>query len=104
MSNILDSFKFFLLILLIIYSTIISILYLDIHINASNYQKERENTLMKKEKELTNRESIVVDKEICFRELTKLKTIQSTALDVLKSYSSDQFLETKSDSSTKTIR
>lgn len=93
MSNILDSFKFFLLILLIIYSTIISILYLDIHINASNYQKERENTLMKKEKELSNRESIVVDKEICFRELTKLKTIQSTALDVLKSYTPNHSTE-----------
>ncbi len=61
-------------------------LYWHQYTNLQDYQKEKDDALTIKEKDLLNRESIVVDKEICFRELTKLKTIQSTALDVLKSY------------------
>lgn len=86
MSNIIDNLKTLLMLALIIYAVVVSMLYWYNYKNIENYQKEKEELLSQKEKELNNRESIVVDKEICFRELTKLKTIQSTALDVLKSY------------------
>jgi hypothetical protein len=63
-----------------------SILYWSDYINQNKYQQEKENILNAKEQDLKNRESAVVDKEICFRELTKLKTIQTSVLDILKSY------------------
>ena len=81
-----ETIKTLLVFILIVYSIVISMLYWHQYTNMQSYQKEKEDILISKEKELINRESIVVDKEICFRELTKLKTIQSTALDVLKSY------------------
>lgn len=81
-----DTLKTVLLVVLFIYSIIISVLFWIDKNNLENYQKDRLSLIVAKEKELEKRESIVVDKEICFRELTKLKTVQSTALDVLKSY------------------
>ncbi len=86
MSSIGETFRTLLILILIIYSVIVSMLYWHQYTNLQDYQKEKDDALTIKEKDLLNRESIVVDKEICFRELTKLKTIQSTALDVLKSY------------------
>lgn len=82
-----ETIKNIILLILLIYSVAISTLFWFYYNNLSVYQKDKDNLLEAKEKELQNRESIVVDKEICFRELTKLKTIQNTALDVLKSYS-----------------
>ncbi len=81
-----DTFKTILLVVMLIYSITISVLYWTDKSNLENYQKDRQNLILAKEKELEKRESIIVDKEICFRELTKLKTVQATALDVLKSY------------------
>jgi hypothetical protein len=78
--------KIIAIILLLIYSIVLSILYWIQRSSLEDYQKERLYAITAKESELTKRESIVVDKEICFRELTKLKTIQNTALEVLKSY------------------
>lgn len=82
----LDILKNIILLLLLIYSITISVLFWTQYANLENYQKDKSNSLTTKEKELNQRESIIVDKEICFRELTKLKTINETALDVLKSY------------------
>ena len=81
-----SSYYTILIVLLIVYAIIVTTLYLYQRWNIHEYYKEKEDMLTMKEKNLIDRESIVVDKEICFRELTKLKTIQSTALDVLKSY------------------
>lgn len=82
-----ETIKTILLVLLLIYGVVLSVLYWTDYTNRENYQKEKNNTLVYKENELKKRESIVVDKEICFRELTKLKTIQNSVLDILKSYS-----------------
>lgn len=82
-----ETIKTILLVLLLIYSVIISVLYWTDYINKENYQKDKNESLTYKENELKKRESIVVDKEICFRELTKLKTIQNSVLDILKSNS-----------------
>lgn len=87
MVDVMDNVKTFFILILIVYSVVVSMLYWHQYQNSQNYQKEKDDILAMKEKDLANRESIVVDKEICFRELTKLKTIQSTAMDVLKSYS-----------------
>lgn len=81
-----DIIKTIAIILLLIYSIVLSVLYWIQRNSLEDYQKERIHSITAKESELAKRESIVVDKEICFRELTKLKTIQNTALDVLKSY------------------
>ena len=61
-----------------------TILYWYDYLNRDKYQKERENTLNAQADNLKQRESLVVDKEICFRELTKLKTIQNSIYDILK--------------------
>ena len=82
-----------LIFILFIYAIVISILYWIEHRNISNIIKQKEETLKVREIELSRRDNMVVDKEICFRELTKLKTIQNSALDILKSY--DQKIDQK---------
>lgn len=81
-----ENLKNIMLFLMLIYSIIISVLFWTKYNNLENYQKDKLDFILLKEKELSQREGIIVDKEICFRELTKLKTINDTALDVLKSY------------------
>ena len=63
-----------------------TVLYWTDYVNKEKYQKDKDESLQRRDAELTRRESIVVDKEICFRELTKLRTIQASALDILKMY------------------
>ena len=72
--------------ILFTYATVISVLYWNDYVNRPLILKQKEETLRMREIELERRDSMVVDKELCFRELTKLKTVQHTALDVLKSY------------------
>ena len=81
-----DSMESFLLIIFLIYSVIISVLYFNDYYNGSKYRQDVTDSLARQQTELARREAIVVDKEICFRELTKLKTIQAAALEILKSY------------------
>lgn len=75
-----------LILILLIYSIVISMYVLNQFHNEYNYKKEKDDFLISKEKELNNRESVIVEKEICFRELTKIKTILNTVTDILKSY------------------
>lgn len=63
-----------------------TVLYWKDYTDKENYQKTKDESLNRRDDELTRRESIVVDKEICFRELTKLRTILASALDILKMY------------------
>jgi hypothetical protein len=70
--------------LLFVYGVVISVLYFLELKNKNAFQQETLNTLKTKETELNNRESIIVDKELCFRELTKLKTIHTSIQDILK--------------------
>ena len=64
-----------------------TVLYWKDYTDKENYQKAKDDSLNRRDDELKRRESIVVDKEICFRELTKLKTIVASASDILKMYS-----------------
>lgn len=76
-------FYIILISILFIYAIIISVLYfIDLN-KRDEFQKDKINILNEREDELKRRESIVVDKEVCFRELTKLKTIQHSILDML---------------------
>lgn len=79
--------KSILLVLLLIYSVIMTVLYWIDKNNSENFQKDKENRLNSREMDLNKRENIVIDKEICFRELTKLTTVQNAVLEILKSYS-----------------
>lgn len=80
-----ESIKTFLLVIILIYAIVITILFWQEYKQKTNYMKDKENSINYKTKELEKRESRVVDKEICFRELTRLQTIQNTAIEVLKS-------------------
>jgi hypothetical protein len=71
------------LFILLVYAIVISVLYFNDLNKKSQFQKETLELISKREEELKRRESIVVDKELCFRELTKMKTIQNSILDML---------------------
>lgn len=79
-------FQTIIILILLIYTVIISVLYFSELYDRDNYHRNKEMILHDKEDELIKRESIIVDKEICFRELTKIKTIQTSVLDILNSY------------------
>lgn len=81
-----DSIRGMLALMLLIYAVIISVLYFNDLRQKDDYMKIKEESLKRKEEDLAKRESIIVDKEICFRELTKIKTIHTNVLDILKSY------------------
>ena len=71
------------LVILFIYAVVISVLYfLDLK-ERDKFQKETLDSIKTREEELKRRETMVVDKELCFRELTKLKTLQNSILDIL---------------------
>ena len=82
----LETIKNIILFILFVYSIVISVLYWSYYVNKDANIKDAQNALTQRSAELDKRESIVVDKEICFRELTRLKTIQDSALDILKQY------------------
>lgn len=84
----LESIKTFLLITILIYAIVISILFWTEHINKQQYMHDKFTNLNNKEVELAKRENAILDKEVCFRELTKLQTIQNSAMSLLKSYNS----------------
>lgn len=81
-----DSIKTFLLVIILIYSIVITVLYWTEYTNKQQYLQDKSNNLNNKEIELNRREKSTVDKEVCFIELTKLQTIQNSALNLLKSY------------------
>jgi hypothetical protein len=85
-----DQIKSFLLITILMYAIVISVLYWTEYTNKQKYLSEKTNDLNYKENQLSKRENLVVDKEVCFRELTKLQTIQNSVLELLKSYSYTQ--------------
>jgi predicted PurR-regulated permease PerM len=87
-----ESVKTFLLIIILIYAIVITVLYWTEYTNKQQYLQDKSNNLNDKEKELIRRENSIVDKEVCFRELTKLQTIQTSALTLLKSYN-DSYLK-----------
>lgn len=68
------------------YSVIISVLYWTNYTDKQKKERELTESLLRRENELKKREESVVDKELCFRELTKLRTVRDSALDILESY------------------
>ena len=82
-----DSIRDVIVLMLLMYALIISVLYFNDLKQRDDYMRVKDQSLRQKEEDLIKRESIIVDKEICFRELTKMKTIHSSVLDILKSYS-----------------
>jgi hypothetical protein len=71
------------MVILVIYAIVISVLYFLDLTEKDKFQKDTLDSIKNREEELKRRETMVVDKELCFRELTKLKTIQNSILDIL---------------------
>lgn len=74
------------IILLIVYGLIVTYLLHDQYRNQESYLKDKVDYISTKQLELSARERILVGRETCDRELTRLKTIHKSALDVLNSY------------------
>ena len=74
------------IILLVAYGLVVTYLLYEQYRNHDTYLKEKVDYINNKSNELNLRERMVVGRETCDRELTRLKTIQKSALDVLNSY------------------
>jgi hypothetical protein len=73
-----------LVIILVIYAAVISVLYWKEKQDKDNFMKEKEVKLNKKETELQEKELVVIDKETCTKELSRVKSLQESAVDILK--------------------
>jgi len=78
------------LIVLLMYSVIITVLYWTNFNDREKQERELTESLTRRENELKKREATIIEKEMCFRELTKLKTVRDSALDILQSYVTKQ--------------
>lgn len=74
------------IIMLIIYALIVTYLLFDQYRNQEQYMKDKVDYINNKTLELNAREKLLIGKETCDRDLTRLKTIHKSALDVLNSY------------------
>lgn len=74
------------IILLVVYALIVTYLLYDQYRNQELYLKDKVDYINNKQLELSARERILIGRETCDRELTRLKTIHKSALDVLSSY------------------
>lgn len=75
------------IVMLVLYALIITYLLYDQYRNQELYLKDKVDYINSKTVELAARERTVTGRETCDRELTRLKTIHRSALDVLNSYS-----------------
>jgi len=76
------------IIMLVIYGLFVSYLLYDLYRNQEQYMKDKVDYIGTKTAELAVRERVLIGRETCDRELTRLKTIHKSALDVLNSYNS----------------
>ncbi len=76
------------IILLVVYGLIVTYLLYDQYRNHESYLKDKVDYVNSKQLELSARERALVGRETCDRELTRLKTIHKSALDVLSAYNS----------------
>lgn len=81
-----DTIAVIIIILITLYALIITWLLYDQYQNHEKYMKDKVDYINTKVVELEQRERIVSGREVCDRELTRLKTIHKSALDVLNSY------------------
>lgn len=85
-----ETIKTSLITLLSIYSIVVTYLIWDQYCRRDQYLKDRVDFVNKKTEELNSRERVLINREICDRELTRLKTIHRSALDVLNSYNENR--------------
>lgn len=76
------------IIVLVIYGLFVTYLLYEQHRNQETYMRDKVDYINTKTQELNTRERALSGREMCDRELTRLKTIQKSALDVLNSYNS----------------
>jgi hypothetical protein len=79
----LESAKTFIIVLLIIYSVISSFLYWYELNDKERYEAMKDEQLRLKEAEIKNREMNVLEKEVCMKELKKLKSVQLSISEIL---------------------
>ena len=74
------------IIILVVYGLLVTYLLYDQYRNQDMYMRDKVDYINAKTNELNTRERLLVGRETCDRELTRLKTIHKSALDVLNSY------------------
>jgi hypothetical protein len=74
------------IIVLVVYGLIVTYLAYDQYRNQEMYMRDKVEYINAKVQELTIRERAITGRETCDRDLTRLKTIHKSALDVLNSY------------------
>jgi len=81
-----ESVKTGIIVLLLLYTFIITYILYEERSNREQYLRDKVDYVVKKTDELNSRERSIIGKETCDRDLTRLKTIHRSALDVLNSY------------------
>ena len=74
------------IIMLVVYGLIVSYMLYDYYRNNETYLKDKVDYVNNKTIELASRERLLTGRETCDRDLTRLKTIHKSALDVLSAY------------------
>lgn len=75
-----------LMIILVLYGVLVTYMWYDYYKNMGSYMKEKSEFINNKIDELDKRDRSISDKEVCDKELMRIKTIHKSALDVLNSY------------------
>jgi hypothetical protein len=74
------------IVVLIVYGLVVTYMLYDQYRNQEIYLKDKADYINSKTLELNARERTLVGREMCDRELTRLKTIHRAAIDVLNGY------------------
>jgi hypothetical protein len=78
-----DHMQNFIIIILIIFSIIMTILYWIEVSDKDRYMRDKEIMLNQKALDLTFRENNIIDKEICMKEVSRLKNVQTNILKMI---------------------
>ena len=78
-----DYMQNFIIIVLIMFSIIMTILYWIEVSDKDRYMRDKEIILNQKALDLTFRENNIIDKEICMKEVARLKNVQTNILKMI---------------------
>lgn len=78
-----DHMQNFIIIILIMFSIIMTILYWIEVSDKDRYMRDKEIILNQKALDLTFRENNIIDKEICMKEVSRLKNVQTNILKMI---------------------
>ena len=78
-----DYMQNFIIIVLIMFSIIMTILYWIEVSDKDRYMRDKEIMLNQKALDLTFRENNIIDKEICMKEVSRLKNVQTNILKMI---------------------